>query len=308
MSDGSLRRTYNYRRSIMGEFNDDIFNEEAIKIKTTSSDDYNGPWSCSPTKDEVTGGIKQLKRLADTIKNKPGEALHVIDFLYLFNSEAFVFSNTYNDEKLLVLPQAEVVIDLYHDSKIEKYEEVKKIIGCGDYTFYSLNDAYDAIQVLQAISPIKKYPISIKDNNDITLVAQGSYLLGKDSKPKGREHDFQVNLFNILFHGEHNWKCQQSYDQAVCKLEQSLLPYHIFCYEDSSYFKIDDGHCEEILTLDELRVDFDKYDWTTPKQIAIFSKDGDTIKFYGVFKLDKDKSKSNNSLTFMYCSNELYIY
>jgi hypothetical protein len=290
----------------MCEIIDDIFNEEAIRIGTTPSDDYNGPWSCSPTKDKVTGGFMQLKRLADTVKYNRGEALHVIDFLYLFNSEVFIFSNNFNDEKLLVLPQAEVVIDLYHYEKISKHEDVLKSISCGDYAFFSLKDACDAIKVLQAISPFKKHPISSRNKNVITVIAQGSYLLGKDSKLQGREHDFQTNLFNILFHGEQNWGCQQSYAQAVCKLEQSLLPFHIFCYEDSSYIKIDDGYCIETLTLDESKFDSEKYDWTTPKQIALFSKDGDTILFYGVFKLDKVKSKSHNSLTFKLFSNELY--
>ena len=284
----------------MCEIIDDIFNEEAIRIETTPSDDYNGPWSCSPTKDKVTGGIMQLKRLADTFRFWRGEALHVIDFLYLLNSEVFIFSNACNDEKLLVLPQAKVVIDLNYPP-IEKYEDVLKSISCGDYILYSLKDACDMIKVLQAISPFKKHPISSRNKN----IAQGSYLLGKNSTPKGKEHDFQTNLFNILFHSEQNWACQQSYAQAVCKLEQSLLPYHIFCYEGSSYIKLDDGYCIETLTLDESKFDSEKYDWATPKQIALFSKDDDAILFYGVFKLDKVKSISNNSLTFKLCSNEL---
>ena len=290
----------------MCEIIDDIFNEEAIRIETTPSDDYNGPWSCSPTKDKVTGGIMQLKRLADTFRFWRGEALHVIDFLYLFNSEVLICSNSYNNDKLLILPQAKVLIDYNYSVKREDEEDVKSCIGCQDYIFYTLNEARDVIKVLQAISPIKRFPISIRDKNDIAIIARGSYLFGKDSKLKGKEHDFQTNLFNLLFYGEYNWQCNKSYTtQAMCDLEQSLLPYHIFCYEDSSFIKKEGGYCIEKLTLDESKFDFDKYDWNTPTRIAIFSKDGDAVKFYGVFILDKDKSNSNNALTFKHCSNEL---
>jgi hypothetical protein len=254
------------------------------------------------TKEKVTGGIKQLKQLAATVEWMGSE---VNKSLYLFNSEIFIYGNSCNDDKLLILPQAKVVIDYNFSVKREDVKEVLSIIGRKDYVFYYLNDAYETIKVLKAISPIKRFPISIRNKSDITVIAQGSYLLGKDSKLKGREHDFQTNLFNLLFHGEHNWECQQSYIQAVCKLEQSLLPNHIFCYEDSSYIKKDNEYCIETLTINELKVDFDKCDWTTPKKIAIFSKDGDVIKFYGVFKLDKDNSKSYSSLAFKFCSNEL---
>ena len=282
----------------MCDFTDELA-EEIVKGTEKGPNFYCGPWTCDPTKYKITGGIKQLRQLAGS---KPCEEL------YLFNSEVLICSNnnSSNDDILLILPQAKIVIDYNYSVKSEYKDEVLSYIGCKDYDFYYLDDVDKTIKVLKAISPIRRFPISTRNKNDITVIAQGSYLLGKDSKLKGREHDFQTNLFNILFHDEHNWKCQQSYAQAVCKLEQSLLPYHIFCYEDSSYFQIDDGYCIETLTLDELKFDFDKYELTTPEQIAIFSKDSDAIKFYRVFILDQVKSKSNNSLTFKHCSNELY--
>ena len=290
----------------MSEFHDDIFEAEKTEIKNYHS--YVGPWDSSPTKDKVTGGVKQLKQLADAILWKR-EALEVIYSLYLFNSKEVLIcsnSNNNNNDKLLILPQAEVVIDYNYSVKREDEEDVKSYIGCQDYIFYTLNEARDVIKVLQAISPIKRFPISIRDKNDIAIIARGSYLFGKDSKLKGKEHDFQTNLFNLLFYGEYNWQCNKSYTtQAMCDLEQSLLPYHIFCYEDSSFIKKEGGYCIEKLTLDESKFDFDKYDWNTPTRIAIFSKDGDAVKFYGVFILDKDKSNSNNALTFKHCSNEL---
>ena len=290
----------------MSEFHDDIFEAEKTEIKNYHS--YVGPWDSSPTKDKVTGGVKQLKQLADAILWKR-EALEVIYSLYLFNSKEVLIcsnSNNNNNDKLLILPQAEVVIDYNYSVKREDEEDVKSYIGCQDYIFYTLNEARDVIKVLQAISPIKRFPISIRDKIDIAIIARGSYLFGKDSKLKGKEHDFQTNLFNLLFYGEYNWQCNKSYTtQAMCDLEQSLLPYHIFCYEDSSFIKKEGGYCIEKLTLDESKFDFDKYDWNTPTRIAIFSKDGDAVKFYGVFILDKDKSNSNNALTFKHCSNEL---
>lgn len=287
----------------MSEFHDDIFEAEKTEIKNYHS--YVGPWTCSPTKDKVTGGVKQLKRLADAIDWKHGKALHVIDFLYLFNSEVFICGNSNNNDKLFILPQAEVVIDLFHYVKEKDYQEVMSLIRCQDYIFYSLKDACDAIKVLQAISPIKRFPISIRDKNDIAIIARGSHLFGENNITKEKDSNFQTNLFNLLFYGEYNWQCNQSYTQAMCDLEQSLLPYHIFCYEDSSFIKKEGGYCIEKLTLDESKFDFDKYDWNTPTRIAIFSKDGDAVKFYGVFILDKDKSNSNNALTFKHCSNEL---
>ncbi len=287
----------------MSEFHDDIFEAEKTEIKNYHS--YVGPWTCSPTKDKVTGGVKQLNQLADAILWKR-EALEVIYSLYLFNSkEVLICSNSYNNDKLLILPQAEVVIDYNYSVKREDEEDVKSCIGCKDYIFYTLNEARDVIKVLQAISPIKRFPISIRDKNDIAIIARGSHLFRENNITKEKDSNFQTNLFNLLFYGEYNWQCNQSYTQAMCDLEQSLLPYHIFCYEDSSFIKKEGGYCIEKLTLDESKFDFDKYDWNTPTRIAIFSKDGDAVKFYGVFILDKDKSNSNNALTFKHCSNEL---
>ena len=287
----------------MSEFHDDIFEAEKTEIKNYHS--YVGPWDSSPTKDKVTGGVKQLNQLADAILWKR-EALEVIYSLYLFNSkEVLICSNSYNNDKLLILPQAKVVIDYNYSVKREDEEDVKSFIGCQDYIFYTLNEARDVIKVLQAISPIKRFPISIRDKNDIAIIARGSHLFGKNGITKEKDSDFQTNLFNILFYGEYNWKCNRSYAEEVCVLEQSLMPCHIFCYEDSSYIKKEDGYCIEKLTLDESKFDFDKYDWITPPRIAIFSKEGDAVKFYGVFILDKDKSNSNNALTFKHCSNEL---
>ena len=283
----------------MSEFHDDIFEAEKTEIKNYHP--YVGPWSCDPTKYKVTGGIKQLRQLAGSKR---------CEELYLFNSEVLICCNSYNDDILLILPQAKIVID-YNDSVKNEYKEKEEIlscIGCKDYSFYYLHDVDNTIKVLKNISPIKRFPISIRNKNDITVIAQGSYLFGNDSKLKGKEHNFQTNLFNILFLGEHNWRCNQSYAEEVCVLEQSLMPCHIFCYEDSSYIKKEDGYCIEKLTLDESKFDFDKYDWNTPTRIAIFSKDGDAIKYYGVFRLDKDKSRSNNALTFKHSTNELKIY
>jgi hypothetical protein len=162
-----------------------------------------------------------------------------------------------------------------------------------------------ANQILQHVSPLSKKSIA-KD----TEIINGVSVL--------KERGWRF-IMDKLLHGNHNWACSMSYLHAIGKIQSSLLRYNVICYECLPYIREDKDYCIEtkwqldnnINAIDELEDN---------KQIAIFAcycpsdqtKEGwsgnTAVKFLGVYKLDKERSKKENHLAFKRFSDDtLYI-
>lgn len=299
---------------------DNIFNERVKEEQRRNQKRLIGyqivvtPWEQYEETKSVS--YKDVVNLAESYDwHRKGYSLQVVENLYLYNSKANIVK--VDDKSLIVLPEAEVVIDLF-DSEREDFivpqykddvdyyiNEILKVIGKEGYVFYSLNDALMAIQILQHVSPL-----SIKNIAKNTVISDGVSVLDDSS---------WVFIMDKLLHGNHNWTCSMSYWFANRKFHSSLLRYNVICYECLPYIKEDKDYCIE--TKWKLDNNIDELDgFEDNKQIAIFAcycpsdqnKEGwsgnTAVKFLGVYKLDKERSKKENHIAFKLCRDDkLYI-
>lgn len=299
---------------------DNIFNECVKEEQRVNSERLVGysivvaPWEQYEETKSVS--YKDLVKLADSYNwHRKGFSLQIAENLYLYNSKANIVK--VEDKSLIVLPEAEVVIDLFNSEQeyfigsqykddVDYYiNEILKVIGREGYVFYSLNDALMANQMLQHVSPLSKKNIA-KD----TEITNGISVL--------MERGWRF-IMDKLLHGDHNWACSMSYFHAIGKIQSSLLRYNVICYECLPYIREDKDYCIE--TKWQLDNNLDALDELEDnKQIAIFScycpsdqmKEGwsgnTAVRFLGVFKLDKERSKKENHLAFKRFNDDtLYI-
>ena len=298
---------------------DDVFNECAEQVTNTNTDRVVGysfivsPWV--QYKEIKSVGLKDILSLVESYNwHRKGFSLQIAENIYFYNSKANIVK--VEDKSLIVLPESEVVIDLFNNEKEDfiglQYKDdadyinkILKVIGREGYVFYSLNDALKANKILQHASPFSKYCIAKN-----TIITNGISVLDKDG------WRFVMTKF---LHGEHNWVCSMSYLHAIGQMKSSLIRYNVICYECLPYIREDKDYCIEtkgpldnnIDALDELEDN---------KQIAIFAcycptdqmKEGwsgnTAVKFLGVYNLDKERSKKENHLAFKrFSDNKLYI-
>ncbi len=265
------------------------------------------PWKdCKPL--ETGANLSTLLKVADDCTLHKGYAKQVIDNLYLYNSTVDIIKS-YNGEVLLVLPQAEVVIDLFNPSKgrfigpvkyssVDHYiSEILKAIKCDGYKFLSLDEALDFSSILLKL-------------NDSPKITKGEILCNGCGF---RDSSLWRKVLNIIFHGNHNWACNMFY----YPLEHNLLRFNVFCYECLPYIKEDGNYCIETSTTIETHKDFEMMDES--QEIALLSCfnpndpnskrwSGNTaLKFLGIFKIDKERSKIENHLAFKLLQKELYV-
>jgi hypothetical protein len=247
--------------------------------------------------------------------HRKGFSMQIAENLYRYNSKANIVK--VEDKSLIVLPESEVAIDLFNSEQedfigpqykddVDYYiNEILKVIGREGYVFYSLNDALRANNILQRVSPFSKYCIE-KD----AVITNGISIL--------KEYGWRF-IMDKLLHGNHNWVCSTTYLHAILKMQSSLIRYNVICYECLPYIREDKEYCIE--TKWQLDNDVDTIDnLEENKQIAIFAcycpsdetKErwtGNTaVKFLGVYKLDKERSKIENHLAFKrYSDDKLYI-
>ena len=257
--------------------------------------------------------IKEKAKLKDLkeIAGLGGEALQVIATIYLYNSFINIIENI-NYQKLLILTDAKIVIDLFDDtkdifvpnSKELEYNSVNqcidailKKIDCKEYSFYSLNDALSSQKLLLKTCP-SNYLIpkgQIKRGEEISLNGSmiGYQLLNKYSycfKP-------WPIILNLLFHGEHNWAIGKSYYDMAVKVENKLLSFNVICYESFSDVKDEgDYYIETVLPLNN------SINLFTNERFVVFvgvsSQTSETLTFLGVYNLDRAKSMEEGHLAF----------
>ena len=276
---------------------DDIFKEYTKDLKDNPPAVYCGPWTCfNPENNIIIGGRKELRELAEAITTfDKSYAFNLTDSLYLYNSDVYIYSNDCNDKKLLVLPKAGVVIDLFNDVEEEDYQEVLSLIGRQGYIFYTLNEAYKATELLQSTNPIpkcyegKRY---IERGEEIFL--EGTMIADKVTK---HETTWPI-FFNLLFHGEHNWAIGKSYLDMAKGLKNKLLQFNVICYESLSDLKEETHGTFYIETQVLLNSDM----LITDEYFVVFAglspNNPEGLRFMGIFKMDEQRSLIEKHLVF----------
>lgn len=245
--------------------------------------------------------LETLNELALSVDYGKGVADRIIDNIYYYKSKVDIIKNDDN-QIFLILRDAKVVIDLFHylrewlvgeNNTNTLIEKVLEKIGCESYVFLSLKEAElinDLFRESDKDDTIKRGSISL-----------GECILGQEL--------WRYTL-TTLFYGEHNWACGINYFEMLRKLNDSLLPYQVICYEDSTYIKIENGYCIEGKQPKEYSSEeFESYRNTG---IAIFSLDKSSspnlkLIFHGVFELDKERSLQDGYISFKYLKDELTI-
>ena len=286
------------------------FEDLLIESTKLSDEPYIGAWDCfDPNKNIVKGGIKELLELVETADDiatySKGSASHVIKSLYLYNSEVYIYSNGCNDKKLLVLPKAGVVIDLFNDVKQEYYQEVLTLIRCQDYIFFQLNEAYNATKLLQSTNPIPKCyegKRHIKRGEDIFI--DGTMIADKITNHKNAWPIF----LNLLFHGEDNWAIGKSYFDMSEELKNKLLSFNVICYESLLDLNEEDQGSLYVETQPQLNNSEALF---TYEPFVIFAglspKTPEVLRFLGIFNIDRQRSLIEGHFVFKKFGDSIYL-
>lgn len=272
-----------------------------------------GPWEEYEETESVS-----LKDILDLVNAhdwyRKGFSLQVANNLYLYNSKVNIVKA--EDKSLIILPEAEVAIDLFHNSKEDfvgtdknadyYVMEILKTIGREGYVLCSLNEALTVNTLL-----VNRKEFSVKYLSKGAVVAQGTLLLGKS---------YWSALMSKICHGAHNWAPCITYSDALGKLKCSLLNYDVICYESLAYIKEtkEGDYCIETkmpLEASHLETGLDEH-W----RVAIFAcfdphdpqSEGlsaeSALKYLGMYRFDKERSEKENYIAFKLCHDDkLYI-
>lgn len=283
----------------MSKFTDSAFNETQ---KPSTNPIIDNAWvKANIAGFKIPESFSCLKDIQDIVCNlissQRGYALRVIDNLYFYNSKVKIVRDENSDIQLLFLPEAEVIIDFFHDKKEDfignenvKFNEDGNFVIAEPYDtgyiYYTLNEALLTNQVLQSVCELEPWRKR--------KIEKGIIVDGVSSK-------LQKSILDIMFHGNHNWACNTSYSEMKKELEYNLLPYQVLCYENDAYLKdVGNYYIETEGTLeseDEFRV------LEAKGTIAIFANHpvnqgtGD-LRFYGYFEIDAEKSKELKHVSF----------
>lgn len=245
-------------------------------------------------------------------------ALKVLEDLFYLNSPIEVIKNRKKTKFLLrTTPSKNIspnlIIDLCHENTDILFEEIDediresvksdfpKCIDCIGYSLFGLKDIEDALSIIKKVN---RQRIIEKGES----IAVGYSLLGEK---------IHWTIMSLLFHGRHNCTCNMSYESNA-NLCNSILPYHVFCYECLKYIKEEkDCRIETKMDLNQFK-GFENVD--DNKEIAMFSccdldnpeAEGwpairTSVKFLGMFKVDKERSMQERHWAFKLVSDKLTI-
>ena len=298
---------------------DEIFNQDAKEKAGRDSGDVImeeerilGKWENQDVRKIGYNGLKKLIGLIpERLRANASEVINTISF---YKSDVAIITSKDGQVSLLLLDDIGLVIDLFHETEEEfignfKYDSlpnyiyrVLNIIGHPYYHFQALSEAYHDAKVCGR-------SIRWKDLQVGDIASGYGDILGK-------------RLFSYvltdLFRGERNWNCNFSYAAMAPRLNYSLLPFHVICYECLPFIKkVNEGskiYCIETkMPLDDVNLD----DYSEDIEIAIFSNvcssdplaegwTGETtLRFLGVYNVDKEKSRKENHFAFKQKTNKL---
>jgi len=277
-------------------FEDEIYStpKESKTICSIKGDNAVCSWSTYSIQTAIS--YKELKILIPSIILWPGFADRVVDNIYYYNSKVDIIKND-EGHNLLILRDAKVVIDLFNftremfvgDCKTDEYiKEILKEIGCDSFVFLSLREAIMANDIFR------------QTDNDITInrgvVSSGGTMLGAE---------LWKIILTKLFHGEHNWASNVSYLAMKEQLQESIYPYHVVCYESSSYIREDKDSIIEVNASNEI-------DSLEIVPIVLFSLNKQNasdiqLRFHGLFELDKNRSLQDNHVTLKCIENNFKV-
>jgi len=249
---------------------------------------------------ESYSSLKDIQNVMGNLKStQKGFTDRVIYNLYFYNSKVKIVKDQNSEVQLLVLPEAEIIIDFFHDKKEEfignenvKFNEEGNLVIAEPhdtgYSYYILSEALLSNQVLQSICKLEPWRKGI---------------IGKGIIVEGVSRVLLKNILDIMFHGNHNWASNTCYSKMKKDLEYNLLPYplQVLCYENSSDLRAVDNFYVETIGTIESENEFK--DLNTKTEFAIFAyhpinlKSGD-LHFYGYFGIDVEKSKEMKHLSF----------
>jgi hypothetical protein len=301
----------------------DINMDEEKEAKNLSIDDlfteanYSGA-DCVLEQDMILGrwdnsdikqvGYKYLKALLEQIpEGLRTEASEVINTLSYYNCD--IQSVTSNDGQisLLLLDDIGLYIDLFHetdedfigphscDTTAKYIYQILKKIGHELYKFQNLKAVNEECKALHKAFRWKD--------------------IQRDDIAKGygeiQGHRFFSYVLTQMFRGERNWECGFTYASMSSKLELSLLPFHVICYECLPYIKeertesgiycietnksVDGVNLEEYSEHTDIAI-FSLVNATDPASSNITGEE--ILRFLGVYRLDKEKSKKENYFAF----------
>ena len=147
---------------------------------------------------------------------------------------------------------------------------------------------------------INKEPLNIiMRKDDIVSEGMGTYTNIRNEK-------WMENLDTWFMKG--NWHCSQSYVDSATYLEKSTLPYQVIVYECLPYVKEDGDFLVETQIPLGTSSDINKFSEQTdilifscfcPDNPAVTSRTGiASMKFLGIYRLDKEKSQKENYISF----------
>ena len=291
---------------------DELFNEAMEEKRNTSAADtvfeqdmILDRWDNSDVKQV---GYKYLKTLLEQIPEElRTEASEVINTLSYYNCD--IQSVTSNDGQisLLLLDDIGLYIDLFHetdedfvgphrcDTTANYVYQILTKIGHGLYKFKNLKTANEECKALHKVFRW----------NDIQR--------GDIAKGYGNIQGHRIFSYVLtqMFRGERNWECDFTYASMFSKLELSLLPFHVICYECLPYIKeektesgtycietnksVDGVNLDEYSELTDIAI-FSLVNATDPASSNITGEE--ILRFLGVYRLDKEKSKKENFFAF----------
>ena len=298
---------------------DDFFTEHAKEMVSVPSsveiaeyDSVVGPWDGADKTEEESICLAKLLELAKSNTINPGFSTRIADNIYLYNSKANIIESS-EHKKLVVLPDAEVVIDLCdtcfgfkleHNSLDDCINGILHNIKREGYQFLSYKEALATNSVL-----INQKRFPVKYLNQGKVLAHGTTLFNDQ---------YWKVIMNMIFHGKHNWAPCITYSDALGKLMSSLLSYDVICYESLAYVKEESGYCIETkvpLENSHVETGFDEY-----RRVAVFAcfdphnpqAEGlnaeSALKYLGMYRFDKERSEKENYIAFKLChEDKLYI-
>jgi hypothetical protein len=253
-------------------------------------------------------GYKYLKALLEQIpEGLRTEASEVINTLSYYNCDIQSITSNDGQISLLLLDDIGLYIDLFHETD-EDFIGPHSYDSTANYIYQILDKFGHGLYKFQNLKAVNEECKALHKAFRWKDIQRGDIAKGYGEI---QGHRFSSYVLTQMFRGERNWESDFTYASMFSKLELSLLPFHVICYESLPCIKeerTESGtYCIETnKSVDGVNLD----DYSEQTDIAIFSLVNATdpassnitgeeiLRFLGVYRLDKEKSKKENYFAF----------